>query len=118
MSRSFIAPFALALTLLGAAHAQAADVRIIGHADGFETVDAVLSVPNATLSISTEAGGFTTTVNGESFVTYCIDLYEWTSFGVLYTDYTLVPNATHAYANARANTDIAKLFATAGALQS
>lgn len=114
MSRSLIAPFALAFTLLGAVHAHAADVLISGHADGSKTVDVTLSGANPALTINTAAGGFATTVNGESFLTYCVDLYEFTSFGVLYNNYTLVPEATHRYANARANTDLAKLFATAG----
>lgn len=117
MSRSLIAPFALAVTLLAAVQAHATDVKITGHANGYQTVNIQLSGTNAPLSLrSTEAGGFATTVNGESFLTFCVDLYEWTSFGTLYTDYTLVPEATHRFANARANTDLAKLFTTAGTL--
>ena len=116
MPRSLIAPFAFAVTLLAAVQAHATDVKITGHANGYQTVNIQLSGANAPLSLRTEAGGFATTVNGESFLTFCVDLYEWTSFGTLYTDYSLVPEATHRFANARANTDIAKLFTTAGTL--
>ena len=112
MSRSLIAPIALACTLLCATQARADSVSFAGFATGSESVNVQLSIPNVANSLWTSAGGFTASLNGgPSFVSYCIDLYEHIAFGPTYTDYTLVSGASHAFANANAAFDIGKLYA-------
>ena len=112
MIRFLTTPLALACTLFCAAQAHADTVTFGGFANGYETVDIVLGSPNAPKTMSTQAGGFSTTLNGgPSFTTYCIDLYEFIAFGTPLTDYTLVAGAAHAFGNANAAVDIGKLYA-------
>lgn len=114
MSRSLIAPFALACSALVGTSAHADVVAFSGFANGSQSVDIALSSPNAALGITAIAGGLLTSLNGgPAFTTYCIDLYEHIEFGQpAYTDYSLVSGAAHVFANnAHANTDIGKLFA-------
>ncbi len=113
MSRILVAPIALACTLLCAAQARADNVSFAGFANGSQSVDVVLGAPNVTNTITTQAGGFSASLNGgASFVTYCIDLYEYISFGTTYSDYTLAPAASHDFSsNANAAADIGKLYA-------
>ena len=119
MSRSLIAPIALACTLSFAAQARADTVSFAGFANGSQSVDIALGSPNVPKNLSTQAGGFTTSLNGgPSFVSYCIDLYEYLSFGTPFTDYTLVPAASHAFTNAAAAADIGKLYAENNAVNS
>jgi hypothetical protein len=119
MPRPLIAPIVLACTLLCAAQARADNVSFAGFANGSKTVDIVLGNPNVPRSISAQAGGFSVSLNGgPSFVTYCIDLYEYISFGPTFTDYTLVTGAAHAFANASAAADIGKLYAENNAVNS
>ncbi len=119
MSRSLIAPIALACTLLCAMHARADSVSFAGFANGSKTVNIQLSNPNVAKSLSTTAGGFSTSLNGgPSFVSYCIDLYEYISFGPTYTDYALVSGAAHSFKNADAASDIGKLYAENNLLDS
>jgi len=118
MSRFLIAPLALACTLLGAAQANAADVRFNEFANGQETVHLSLTTPNTAINEFVYAGGFSATLDGgPSFTTYCVDVYHFLSFGPTYTDYNVVPGTAHAFANnARANTDIGKLYAEGNAV--
>lgn len=112
MSRSLIAPITLACTLLCATQAHADNVSFSGFANGSKSVNVTLASPNAGKTLTTDAGGFTASLNGgPSFTSYCIDLYEQVGFGTTYTDYSLVAGASHAFANANAATDIGKLFA-------
>ena len=117
MSRFLIAPLALACTLLGAAQANAADVRFNGFANGQETVHLSLTTPNTAVNEFVYAGGFSATLDGgPSFTTYCVDVYQFLSFGTTYTDYNVVPGTAHAFANTHAVTDIGKLYAEGNAV--
>ncbi|MBC8056768.1 MAG: PEP-CTERM sorting domain-containing protein [Rhizobiales bacterium] len=112
MTRFLIAPIAIACTLLGATQARADNVSFSGFANGSKSVNIVLASPNAAKSLTTDAGGFSASLNdGPSFTTYCIDLYEYIGIGSTYTDYTLVAGASHAFANTNAVADIGKLYA-------
>lgn len=117
MSRFLIAPLALATALLGAAPAHAATVKFSDFANGSQTVTLSLSAPNGVITEPAYAGGLSATLNGgPSFTTYCIDAYRSISLGQTYTDYTVVPGTAHAFANARAYTDIGKLYAEGNAV--
>ena len=112
MSRSLVAPIALAATVFCAAQAQADTLTFAGFANGSESVNIVVGAPNVATTLSTQAGGFSASLNGgPSFVSYCIDLYQSIGFGTPIAGYTLLPAASHAFANANAATDIGKLFA-------
>ena len=95
--------------------AQADSVSFSGFANGSHTVTATLSGPNAAVSKSVSAGGFTTVLNGgPSFESYCVDLYQTISFGAPpYTDYVNV-GLGHVFTNTNAYTDLGRLYATAG----
>jgi hypothetical protein len=117
MNRFLIAPIALACTRLCGVSAQAANVAVSGFANGSKSVNVLLSNPNTALNLTTDAGGFSTSLNGgASFTTYCIDLYENISFGTTYSGYTLGAGALHAFANSHAAADIGKLFAENNAI--
>lgn len=119
MSRSLIAPVALACTLLCAAQARADNVSFAGFANGSQSVNVALSSPNVARNLTANAGGFTASLNGgPSFTSYCIDLYENIGFGTTYTDYTRVAAAAHSFANPNAATDIGKLYAENNAIGS
>ena len=119
MSRSLIAPIALACTLLCAAQARADNVSFSGFANGSKSVDITLTSPNVGKTLTTDAGGFTASLNGgPSFTSYCIDLYEYIGFGTTYNDYNLVAGASHAFANSKAAVDIGKLFAEKNVIDS
>ena len=112
-----IAPIVIACTLFCATAARADSVAFSGFTNGSKSVDIVLSNPNISRALATEAGGFNASLNGgPSFSTYCIDLYEYIGFGSTYTDYTLVTGASHAFGNPNAATDIGKLFAENNAI--
>lgn len=112
MTRSLIAPIALACTLLFAAQAHADNVAFSGYANGSQSVNIQLASPNVATSLSSNAGGFSATLNGSpSFTTYCIDLYEYISFNHTFNDYHLVAGSAHAFANSHAVADIGKLYA-------
>lgn len=112
MTRSLIAPIALACTLLCTAQARADDVSFAGYANGSQSVDIMLAAPNSPVNLSTNAGGFSVKLNGgPSFTSYCIDLYEYIGFGPTYTDYHLVAGSAHTFANSHAAVDIGKLYA-------
>jgi hypothetical protein len=104
-------PLLGACLVLGAAQAHATLVQFQGFANGSQTVNFALSSPNVTTSGFTQAGGFTTLVDNTRTVTsYCVDLYEYLSFGTAYTNYNLVDGSLHAFRNTRADADIGKLF--------
>jgi PEP-CTERM motif len=112
MTRSLIAPIALACTtLFTAMQAHAVDAVVDGFANGSETVHAVLSAPNAPLDTTPDAGGFRTSINGgPSFTTYCVDLYTQV-FANDVNSFTQVGAANFGFANANAAKDLGKLFA-------
>ena len=85
-----------------AGQARADDVTFTGVAHGSQSVNCSLVAPNAAASGAVNAGGFATVLNGgPSFVTYCVDLYQHISFGVLYPEYT-APGTSHVFINDRA----------------
>jgi len=110
-----LASIALACAL-GTAAARADNVTFTGFAHGSETVAFSLVAPNGPASGTVNAGGFATILNGSpSFVTYCVDLYQHISFGPLYPEYT-APGTTHTFANNRAYSDLGRLYANAGVI--
>ena len=115
MTKSLVSPFAAVLLAAFSGLAQADNVSFTGFAHGSQTVTATLSSPNAAMTKSVSAGGFTTIVNGgPSFETYCVDLYETINFGAPpYTEYVNVGSG-HVFTNSDAYTDLARLYATAG----
>ena len=101
---------------LGTTAARADNVTFTGFAHGSETVAFSLVAPNGPASGTVNAGGFATILNGSpSFVTYCVDLYQHISFGTLYPEYT-APGTTHTFANNRAYSDLGRLYANAGVI--
>ena len=113
MSRSFLKPIALACLTLGTVQAHADSVDFLGFANGSKTVNYTLTAPNVAKSSSTNAGGFSTVLNGgPSFTSYCVDLYESISFAdPAYTNYNEVDGSTHFTGlHAAADADIGKLF--------
>ncbi len=100
--------------LMTTTQAIAADVVFAGFAHGSKTVQYTLSGTNPARSGSASAGGFATTLNGgPSFESYCVDLYQTISFGVLYPEYT-GPGTTHVFNNGNAYGDLSRLYARAG----
>jgi hypothetical protein len=117
MFRFTTSRLALAIAaLVVAGPALAANVSFSGFAHGSETVTATLTGPNVPLPAkNVSAGGLSTVLNGgPSFEAYCADLYQTISFGAPpYPDYSL-PETTHVFTNANAYTDLGRLYATAG----
>ena len=112
MTRTLIAPIALACAAFCAAPAHADNLSFSGYANGSQSVNVVLGAPNVPKSTTTQAGGFSASLNGgPSFTTYCIDLYEFIGFGTTYSDYHLVAGSAHTFANSHAAADIGKLYA-------
>lgn len=107
MSRLLIQPLVLGCLALCAAHASAATVQLTGFSNG-STVTHLIAPVNANAS----AGGFATILNGgPTFTSYCVDLNDRVSIpSPVYTDYTVVAGAAHAFANANANLDIGRLY--------
>ena len=120
MSRSLIAPFALALSVLAAPPlAQAADLSIGNFAAGSQNITFTTSAPNTALTETGESGGLAaSTAAMGSFTAFCVDLFQDINLNQTYTDYTAVPVASHAFANANAVSDIGKLFSEGHALTS
>jgi hypothetical protein len=114
MRDAFAPTLALACTLAFAGHAGAHDVTFTGFANGSETVNFSVSAPNAVASGFVNAGGFATVLDGSpSFTTYCVDLYQHIAFNTLYPEYT-APGTTHVFTDSRAYTDLGRLYAEAG----
>lgn len=91
---------AIAVTAAFAAPALADDVTFQDYANGSQAIDYTLfygDSNSANKTGSAGAGGFKTLINGQSFVTYCIDLYQTISFGTTYTDYSPVSPLTAAF---------------------
>lgn len=113
MSRSFLKPLAFACLALGAVQAHADSVDFLGFANGSKTVNYSLASPNGAASGFTNAGGFSTVLNGgPSFTSYCVDLYETISFAdPAYTNYSQVDGSVHFTGlHAAADADIGKLY--------
>ncbi|HEX2540199.1 MAG TPA: PEP-CTERM sorting domain-containing protein [Caldimonas sp.] len=116
MSKNLLGSLVLAGFVTAATQAEAANVTFTGFAHGSETVQYSLSGSNGAKSGSVSAGGFATILDGgPTFETYCVDLYQTISFGVLYPEYT-GPNTTHGFNNANAYADLSRLYARAGAV--
>ena len=77
----------LAVLALGGASAQ--QVTFTGFANGSQAVRGVLGAPNSPRDLTVSAGGFSTLWGGESFVSYCVDFYQWLpSFGSTNSSYS------------------------------
>lgn len=78
-----------------AAPAMAQPVTFSGFANGSQAVRVDLT-PNSPLEIYTlSAGGFSTAYNGASFVSYCVDLFQWLpAFGTADNSYSLVSGSS------------------------
>mgnify|MGYP003551282321 FL=1 len=77
----------LAVLALGGASAQ--QVTFTGFATGSQAVRGVLGAPNSPRDLTVSAGGFSTLWGGESFVSYCVDFYQWLpSFGSTNSSYS------------------------------
>lgn len=75
--------------------ATAAPVTFTGFAHGSQTVRGQLSAPNTARDLTVLAGGFQTVYGADSFVSYCVDFYQWLpSFGSANNSYTPVDAAT------------------------
>lgn len=86
---------AVAAVCLGlfAAQAQADTVKLTGYTYApARNVNVQIDLPGTAqdLTYGRGAGEFSGTLNGASFKTYCLDLYENFYFGTTYTDYHLV----------------------------
>jgi hypothetical protein len=82
-----------------------------GYAAGSTTTSYSIGAPLAPVAGTTGAGGLTTVSSlGNSFTTYCVDLYQSISFGTTYTNYTAVDSTAHGFANSQASTDLGRLF--------
>lgn len=80
----------LAMLALGSASAQ--QVTFTGFANGSQAVRGVLGAPNIARDLTVSAGGFSTLWGGDSFVSYCVDFYQWLpSFGSANNSYSLTP---------------------------
>jgi hypothetical protein len=112
MSRFLIKHLAIACLALASLHASASTVVFSGYANGSTNTAFATSAPNVVTSGSTGAGGFATILDGgPTFTSYCVDLYQYLSFGPAFTDYTLVSGAAHfTGVHATANADIGKLY--------
>ena len=92
MRSSYISALAAASLSLAATHAFADNVKIDAFAFVPPSVVNVSSVAPGTPVAYTDlqAGQFTGTLNGSSFLTYCTELTQSFSFGTTYTDYSVV----------------------------
>ena len=113
MRKHLLSILGASLALVAAMPSSAATVVFSGFTNGSESVNFSVTGPHPT-SGAALAGGFATTVDGgPSFEAYCVDLYQEISFGDPYPEYT-GPGTTHVFANSRAYTDLGRLYATAG----
>jgi hypothetical protein len=92
--RHFLSTSAAAACLaLCAAQAQADTVKLTGYTyTPNKSVNVSIDLPGSAndMSYGGGAGEFKGTLNGQSFKTYCLDLYEEFYFNTTYTDYHLV----------------------------
>ena len=115
MSKKLVSSLAALALVSLCSLSQAESVSFGGFAHGSQTVTVTLTGPNAPVSKTVSAGGFSTILNGgPSFESYCIDLYQTIAFGAPpYTDYSFA-GLGHLFTNGNAYADLSRLFATAG----
>lgn len=110
-----LASAAVALTL--ASPALADTVTFPGFTHGSASV--TYTVPNQSAPGNTthtvSAGGFSTVVNGATFETYCVDLYQTIAFNTPYFEYVNVGSG-HVFANSHAYADLGRLYGDAGSI--
>jgi hypothetical protein len=76
--------------VLAVGGAAADPVTFTGFANGSQAVRGVLGAPNVSRDLTVSAGGFNTLWGGDSFVSYCVDFYQWLpSFGSTNNSYSL-----------------------------
>ena len=86
---------AVAAATCVAGTAMAQSVTFNGFANGSQAVKVDLTPDSPFERYTLAAGGFSTSYNGASFVSYCVDLFQWLpSFGTADTSYSLVSGAT------------------------
>lgn len=104
---------AVAAALLSVAPVRADTVQFFGYSHGSVGVNFEILGSQPT-SGSTNAGGFLTKLNGldPAFTTYCIDLYQYIAFGQPPYTYVNVPTSAHAFRNAGAALDLARLYSS------
>lgn len=90
------------LLALAATPALAVTVQFTGFSDG--SVNASVSTPISPV----KAGRFAGLLDGSSFYSFCIDLFQTLSFGATYTNYTPVAASVYLADAARAN-DLGRL---------
>jgi hypothetical protein len=88
MHRSLSASLLAACFALCSTQALADTVQMNSWTNGYADVSVNNSLDGH--SYSGAAGGFTGTLNGNPFQTYCVDLYQSFSWGTTYTDYSAV----------------------------
>jgi len=107
MPKSLIKPLLLTCLAVCGAHAKADTVTFNGFVNGSMGTNITVGAYN----LSAPMGGFSTSLNGgPSFTTYCVDVYQFLTFGPTYTDYTQVAGNVYAFANPNANQDLGRLF--------
>jgi hypothetical protein len=117
MSASLIKSTLLAGLVASSFAAHADDVGFAGFANGSKSVTITLSSPNTAISEGVDAGGFTATLNGgPSFTAFCVDVYQYISFGSTFSGYSVVPGSSYAFANSHAATDLGKLYSEGHAI--
>jgi len=104
---------ALTAGILSMTPARADTVQFLGYSHGSVGVNFQVLGSQAT-SGSTAAGGFLTKLNGldPAFTTYCVDLYQFIAFNQPPYGYVNVPASAHAFRNAGAALDLARLYSS------
>jgi len=104
---------ALTAGILSMTPARADTVQFLGYSHGSVGVNFQILGSQAT-SGSTAAGGFLTKLNGldPAFTTYCVDLYQFIAFNQPPYGYVNVPASAHAFRNAGAALDLARLYSS------
>lgn len=86
---------AMAALVCAAAPAMAQPVTFTGFANGAQAVRVDLTPNSPFESYTLQAGGFSTVYNGASFVSYCVDLFQWLpSFGTADNSYRQVSGSS------------------------
>jgi len=104
---------ALTAGILSMTPARADTVQFLDYSHGSVGVNFQILGSQAT-SGSTAAGGFLTKLNGldPAFTTYCVDLYQFIAFNQPPYGYVNVPASAHAFRNAGAALDLARLYSS------
>ncbi len=79
-----------AALILGIASAARADVVRMDTWQFSNETSLAFNIKTAQVTEATYAGGFRTTLNGQSFLTYCVDLLQGFSWGSTYSNFTNV----------------------------